>query len=68
MERRRRSIIKTISWRIIALIITTTITWIVTGSVKFAALIGGIDTLVKLLAYYYHERWWNRIPFGRLDH
>ena len=60
-----RSIVKTLSWRIIATIITTFVAWLVTGEKIFAATIGIADTLIKLFVYYGHERIWNRINFGK---
>lgn len=60
----RRSIGKALSWRIIAVLITATTVWVVTGEVAFAASIGVIDSLIKLLIYYLHERAWNRSSFG----
>ena len=66
-ESHGRSIAKALSWRFIALIITFSIAWIVTGKVYFAATIGGADVLLKLGIYYFHERAWNRSSFGRRD-
>ena len=63
-ELKRRSIVKTLSWRLWATIITATIVWFLTGEFKFAATVGLFDTSIKLLAYYFHERMWTRIPYG----
>ena len=38
---------------------------IVTGKIRIAAEIGLIDTLVKLGSYYFHERVWIHIPYGK---
>jgi len=65
METIKRSICKTISWRIVATIITATIVYILTGRFEFAAAIGLLDTTVKFIAYFFHERIWNKIGFGR---
>ena len=65
VETRSRSIFKTISWRILATFITATVTWIITGNYIYAVEIGVLDSLVKLVAYYGHERTWNRIPLGK---
>ena len=65
VETRSRSIFKTVSWRILATFITATVTWIITESYIYAAEIGVLDSLVKLVAYYGHERTWNRIPLGK---
>ena len=41
------------------------VAWVVTGQLEFAATIGVADALVKLGAYYLHERAWNRVGYGR---
>ena len=66
MESHSRTIMKALSWRVIATFVTFTIAWIVTGQLKFAAEIGLIDTFIKLGAYYLHERTWMRVKFGTL--
>jgi uncharacterized membrane protein len=65
-ETRRRSMAKALSWRVLAGIITSCVALAMTGQLKFAAEIGLIDTLVKLLVYFAHERAWNRISYGRV--
>jgi len=65
VETRARSIFKTVSWRILATFITATVTWVITGSYIYAAEVGVLDSLVKLVVYYGHERTWNRIPLGK---
>ena len=66
-ETRRRSVFKALSWRFLAGIITACVVLTMTGRLKFAAEIGLIDTLTKLLIYFVHERVWNKIAYGRLD-
>jgi uncharacterized membrane protein len=65
-ETRGRSMAKAISWRILAAIITATVALVMTHQLGFAAKIGAIDTSVKLLIYFLHERAWNKINFGRV--
>ena len=65
METRFRSVLKALSWRFLATIITSTIVWCLTGKADFALTVGVIDTTVKLLVYFFHERIWLRIPFGK---
>lgn len=67
MESTRRSIVKALSWRLMATAITTGLVYAVTGQGDFAAGIGLADTLIKLFIYFGHERLWNRIPFGRVE-
>ena len=65
MESRKRSIIKALVWRVVAFLITALVAGIITDSLRFGAIIGGTDTVIKLVAYYAHERLWNRVSFGR---
>jgi uncharacterized membrane protein len=65
-ETRRRSVLKSISWRIFAAIITSCVVYAMTGKGDFAAKVGVIDTGVKLFIYFLHERVWDRINYGRL--
>lgn len=67
-ETRYRSILKAVSWRITASLITGSIVFVVTREALLAFSVGLIDTLIKLLAYYAHERAWMMIHFGRLRH
>jgi len=66
LETRRRSLAKAISWRILAAIITGCVALAMTKQLDFAAKIGLIDTTVKLLIYFLHERAWNKINYGRV--
>ena len=65
METHLRTIIKSLTWRVAALTITTSVAWVITGEVKTAASIGAVDTLIKLVAYYGHERAWLKVQLGR---
>ncbi|MER8436256.1 DUF2061 domain-containing protein [Mesorhizobium sp. M1312] len=38
---------------------------VVTGSIKLAAAIGLTEVITKSLLYYFHERAWLKIPYGR---
>ncbi len=61
-----RSIVKALSWRILATVITASVSLIITGKLRLAAEIGLIDTLIKLGIYYVHERIWNHVPYGQI--
>lgn len=67
METTQRSVVKAISWRVLATIITSSIVLFVSGQWEFAATIGLIDTTLKFFIYLAHERMWNRISFGRVE-
>lgn len=61
-ESRLRSLLKAISWRVIATLTTMLITWWVTGSLNAAMLVGSVEFFAKFVIYYLHERIWLRIP------
>ncbi len=65
MESHIRTIIKAFSWRFIATLVTFTVAWAITKQLTFAAEIGIADTLIKLGAYYAHERAWIGVNFGK---
>jgi len=65
-ETKRRSLAKALSWRVFATIITGTIVFVLTGKSAFALEVGAVDTGIKLLVYFFHERLWLHIPFGRV--
>jgi uncharacterized membrane protein len=65
MDTRSRSLAKAISWRITGSIDTMVLSFLITGSMKFAAAIGLTEVVTKSVLYYLHERAWLKIPFGR---
>ncbi len=64
-ESSRRSLAKTISWRILATLTTGTIVWLLTGELTLAVAVGGIEAVTKMALYYGHERLWDRVRVGR---
>ncbi len=66
-ESNGRSIIKTISWRFWASLTTAALVLAFTGEIEIALAIGGIEVVLKLFLYFFHERAWNKIPFGRKE-
>jgi uncharacterized membrane protein len=39
--------------------------YLFTGDAKLSAGAGVLDSIVKIVLYFLHERLWNHIPFGR---
>ncbi|MBC3847449.1 DUF2061 domain-containing protein [Winogradskyella echinorum] len=64
-ENIKRSIVKTISWRAVGTIATVTISYIITGTMALAFSIGGIELVSKMVLYFFHERAWNNIKWGK---
>ena len=59
-EKNKKSILKTISWRIVASTDTLLISWIITGDFSVASAIMSIEVVTKIFLYYFHERIWSR--------
>ena len=64
-ENIKRSLVKTISWRAVGTITTVTISYIITGTMALAFSIGGIELVSKMVLYFFHERAWNNIKWGK---
>lgn len=65
-EKSYRSIAKSVSWRTIGTIDTIVISIFITGKIDMALAIGGVEVFTKMALYYFHERTWNKIKFGRI--
>jgi uncharacterized membrane protein len=59
-----RTVVRAITWRIIATATTMVTTYIVTRQWEVVLLVGGIDTVAKLLFYYLHDRAWLMTSWG----
>ena len=59
-----RSVMKSISWRIVGTMDTIFISWIITGEINTALTIGSIEVVTKMTLYYFHERTWTKIKWG----
>ena len=60
-----RTLVKTISWRFIATATTMLAAYILTGRIEIALSIGAIDGLWKFFFYYFHERAWENVKWGK---
>jgi bifunctional enzyme CysN/CysC/sulfate adenylyltransferase subunit 1 len=59
-------VVKAVTWRAGGTVITGLVAWVLTGNLKLSAGIGLMDTALKIGAFYAHERFWNRISFGKM--
>ena len=66
METHLRSVVKGLSWRVFATIVTMVVVWVYTGKLSDAALVGFTDSFVKIILYWGHERVWQHITWGRI--
>ena len=58
---RSKSIMKTLTWRVVASTDTLIIAWVLTANFKVAGSIMSIEIVTKMFLYYVHERTWNRV-------
>jgi len=65
MDSNSRSIAKAVSYRLLGSLSTAGIVFLFSGDMKVSAGVGALDMITKLALYYFHERLWNHIPFGR---
>jgi uncharacterized membrane protein len=65
MEHPKRSILKAITWRVIAFLVTVIAIYIYSKDIKESLIVGISANTIKIFLYYVHERIWNRIKFGR---
>ena len=66
MEHPKRSLLKSLTWRVIAFLVTTIAVYIYSRDIKESLVIGISANAIKILLYYVHERIWNRVRFGRM--
>ena len=68
LESAIRHIMKTLTWRVIASVTTFIVTFIVfrddPGVVQKATGVALIESLLKMILYYLHERFWHKSKFG----
>ena len=61
-----RSIVKTISWRMLGSLDTMLLGYIFTSSLVIAGSIASTEVATKIILYYLHERGWSHIRWGRI--
>ncbi|HIE07562.1 MAG TPA: adenylyl-sulfate kinase [Desulfarculaceae bacterium] len=66
-ETKKRSIFKAISWRTWATITTAIIVFIFTGEFALAITIGFLEVIAKMILYFFHERLWQKINYGKKE-
>ncbi len=66
-ETKRRSILKAISWRTWATLTTALLVFIFTGKFVLAITVGALEVLIKMVLYFFHERLWEKIRYGRKE-
>ena len=68
MDTKKRSVVKSIVWRVIGIVLLGVIAYWITGDWKEMSMITVLFHTIRLVLYYYHERLWERISWGKLKH
>ena len=63
-ESHLRSLLKALTWRVIATLTTASVAYFVIGDISAAVAIGAIEVVLKAGMYYFHERAWQAVPRG----
>lgn len=59
---------KSVSYRVFASIVTALLIFSFTGKLLLAIGLGLLDSAVKIFVFFFHERMWSAIRFGRIRH
>ena len=60
-QNHKMSVIKAVTWRVLATLITLMVAYAITREAVLSVSVGIGDSVLKIIAYYSHERLWNRI-------
>ena len=66
-DKHYRSLVKAVSWRLTGSVDTMIISFLITGKIKWALTISGVELFTKVALFYVHERIWEKLPFGRVQ-
>ncbi|HRI60433.1 MAG TPA: DUF2061 domain-containing protein [Saprospiraceae bacterium] len=64
-ETLRRSILKTVSYRVVILLLDFVSIYLFTGQVKVAFGFMIVSNIYTTLGYFFHERIWDKIKWGK---
>lgn len=63
---KQRSLAKSLTWRLVAIVSTFVITYGMTRDMGLSASLTIISNIVNFILYYIHERFWLQIKWGRV--
>ena len=66
IETMKRSIVKTVTYRVFILILDFTSIYLFTGQVKIAIGFMIVSNVYTTIGYFFHERIWDRIKWGKI--
>jgi len=65
-ETLRRSVVKTISYRVVILILDFATIYLFTGKIKVALGFTIVSNVYTTICYFFHERVWDKITWGKI--
>ena len=68
MDMRKRSWAKSVTWRVLGVVILYVISYLITRDWGKTTGITLIFHSLRLVLYYFHERSWERISWGKVKH
>ena len=66
-ESKKRSCLKSITWRILATLTTVSISYFYLNDMSVAAKIGALDSSIKFIIHYCHERGYSSLKWGYIE-
>ena len=64
-EHRTRSILKAVTYRLISILLDSTIAYAITKSTEQTIALVIISNAISIIIYFIHERAWNRVHWGK---
>lgn len=64
LQARRRAVVKTALYRVVMVLVSIAVAYLVVGDVSDALSIGLLTNVVKTMTYYSYERLWDRVAWG----
>jgi uncharacterized membrane protein len=62
---KKRSLAKSLTWRVLAIVVTFGSIYLLTGEIDTATAGTILTNSVNFILYYFHERTWNNIGWGK---
>jgi len=58
---KKKSLLKSIFWRILASLTTLLIVYMISSELKLAGAVMNVEVVLKMIIYYFHERIWSQV-------
>jgi uncharacterized membrane protein len=68
MDTKRRSWVKSVTWRVIGIVLLGVISYAITRDLAKMTVITILFHGIRLFLYYFHERIWESVDWGRVKH